>query len=400
MQSAIEEIANRISEHSKSWMRQYELSAPDEIARRIKNARGTKDIVRTALGLFIKPQLDQIESIFIFEGLRNKDYMTVFRPESVIVIGSHLEKKYAKAHGYGFCWSFPVVSAIHSKMYRGWNFAINQQIKSWIKELSKFKKITFFLYEDTQPLGIFLVHLGKILKPKAVSICIQHGYLYIPKFEIRFDGRLCDVNFVWDTKQADLINSDRSSTFVIGLPYDAHAMSIDIPIVILVGTGMPYDGNGEYEKSLISFTKIYDVLSKRLGIKVFYRPHPNEWIHESLINQLQNDFLLLDDFEKVKRLNGPRAIFIGTISSLLYEASVAGHKVVHINLFEKASPVFDFDFEFNPENINDLVEWVSNEMSQNPPENTYSNLVNHNFLERFILALQSINSINYNVKKP
>jgi hypothetical protein len=387
-------IANDIADDCNSWMRQFECSAPAEFERRRNNALGLKDFARAALSMFVKPKFKNVETMYVFEGLRNKEYMSLFAPQTVIVVGSHQEKTFAKAHGYGFCWSYPMVSATHSKMFRGWNGPIVRQINFWVNELSRFKQVIFFLYEDTQPLGVFFVYLGRILRPKVISVCIQHGYFGISHLELRCDGTLSDINFVWDDIQADLIGSNSSSTFEIGLPYDANATPSKKIIIILVGTGMSYDGNDDYEKSLISFINIYQELSQAVDMDVFYRPHPIEWENASLIKKLRNLFPLLDDLNKVQRLNGPRALFIGTVSSLLYEAGISGHYVAHLKLYNKMTPVFYYDIEFGPMDIDKLVNWVSNIRVNQCIELQRKNTHKRTFLDRFILALNSAKLIN------
>ena len=73
-----------------------------------------------------------------------------------------------------------MVCAIHSKVSKGLKIFLNRQIELWIKELSHSNKIIFFLYEDTQPLGCYFIHIGRYLntktKTEAKSVCIQHGY--------------------------------------------------------------------------------------------------------------------------------------------------------------------------------------------------------------------------------
>ena len=396
MKKNFHEVANNISEDSKSWMQQFEYSAPAEIKRRRDDARTIKDLARTVFGLFVKPQFKNFETLYVFEGFRNKEYMSVFTPQSVLVIGSHQEKAFAEAHGYGFCWSFPMVSATHAKMYKDWDIPIVRQIKCWIKKLSLFKQVIFFLYEDTQPLGVFLVHLGRILKPKVTSICIQHGYFGITHFELRNDGQLSDINFVWDTVQAGLTGSDKNKTFEIGLPYAATAASTGEMIVILVGTGMSGDGNHDYEKSLDIFFQIYHDLSQSSNIKIFYRPHPNEWTNKELISKLHEKFSLLDELDKVERLNGPKAVFIGTISSLLYEAGLSGHLVAHLELCDTTTPVFNYDIKFGLTDIDNLVAWILKNWTDHCL-NTHHPILNQNdSLNRFVSALHFAKLIDVN----
>ena len=118
-------------------------------------------------------------------------------------------------------------------------------------------------------------------------------------------------------------------------------------------------------------------------------PHPNEWVHIKLIEELNKRFTLLDDFDKVKRLNGSKAIFIGTISSFLYEAGVAGHLVAYLKIYEKATPRFHFDFACEPLNINSLIDWIKNISSIEYSNSQHQILNEHSSLERFISALHA-----------
>ena len=350
MKIYFQEIVNNISKDVECWLKQYDLVWPAETAGRKKREVGFKNIVRSLTGFFVKPQLSNVETIYVFEGLRNKAYMEIFNPECVVIVGSHIEKKYAKSHGYKFCWSFPIDSAVHSKIHFAWDFLIFHQIQVWINNLSKYKQVVFFLCEDTRPLGIFFVHIGRVLKPKATSVCIQHGYFLRSSYKLRRDGLLSDINFVWDEEQIAVGGFKRSSTMVIGLPYEAVAKPTSRLKIILVG---------DSEKSLLTYVEIYNVLHYFLGLEVIYRPHPNEWQQELLDGKLKKMFLLLDNMNKVERLNGPRAIFIGTVSSLLYEAGVAGHFVACLKGGGRDAPLFNYDFEFSPLQVSALVKWIS-----------------------------------------
>lgn len=389
MQRNYKKVAEIISKDCESWMRQFSCVAPAEIARRRENGRKTKSIVQTILGLFTPPQLGGGETAYIFEGLRNKEYMNAFNPESVIVVGSHIEKIHAKSHGYRFCWSFPITSSVSAKMQMGLSYPLIQNLKYWEDALSKFKHVIFFLYEDTQPLGVFFVHLARMLSPKTITVCIQHGIFYKTKSPIRIDGELSDINFVWNSDQVDVIGCDRSKTFEIGLPYVATATPKNELIVVLVGTGMTYFGNDHYNNSLNVFSAIYKALSDFVDLKVFYRPHPNEWTHIEVISELRERFPLLDETDKIQRLNGPRAVFIGTISSLLYEAGVAGHIVAHLKIYDEVTSSVSCDFSFGSDNIDDLVEWVTSVRDNQCAETRQQNFGQPSPVDRFIYALYS-----------
>jgi len=350
LKKKIQEISNKIAIDVASWLQQYGLVWPDETSFNKQREAGLRNIVRSLIGVFVKPQLGNCETIYFFEGLRNKAYMEVFDPESVVIIGSHIEKNYAKSYGYKFCWSFPIESAVHTKIYFDLDFLICRQVGIWIHKLCKHKRIIFFLYEDTRPLGTFFVHMAQALRHKATTVCIQHGYFVKSSYELRRDGLLSDINFVWDEDQIAAGDLNRSSAMVIGLPYVAVAKPTSKLKIILVGGS---------EKSLDTYLEIYDLLHSSLGLEVIYRPHPNEWPQELLDGKLKEMFPLLDNLNKVERLNGPRAIFIGTVSSLLYEAGVAGHIVACLKVGGRDTPLFQYNFEFNPSQVNDLAKWVS-----------------------------------------
>ena len=387
------QVAELIAGDCKSWVDQFALVAPAEIARRKKYNRSTKSFVQTIIGLLMPPQLGDGETAYIFEGLRNKEYMNAFKPETVIVVGSRIEKTFAKSKGYRFCWSFPVSSSVGAKIEMGMSYPLIQNLKYWKNELSKFKKVIFFLYEDTQPLGVFFSHVAKISNQKAVTVCIQHGIFYKTKTNIRIDGKLSNINFVWSKEQADIIDCDKLKTFEIGMPYTAIAQLQAPLIVVIVGIGVPYIGNDLYRNSLLAYSDIYKALTNHAGLKVYYRPHPNEWAHPNLVTELRELFPLLDEIDKVSRLNGPRAIFIGAISSFLYESRVAGHLVAHLRIYDELISNVNSDFSFAPEEIDKLIKWTRSVKNDQYEQVTQQNIEQSSPLERFVCALHSANLV-------
>ena len=138
------EVSNKICKDVKCWLQQYELVWPAETSARRQREVELINILRGLIGLFLKPQFSKAETIYIFEGLRNKAYMKLFDAKSVVIVGSHIERNYAKSNGHKFCWSFPIEAAVHSKIHFDWSILINRQIEIWIKKLSKHKRVIFF----------------------------------------------------------------------------------------------------------------------------------------------------------------------------------------------------------------------------------------------------------------
>ncbi len=376
-----------ISRDCQSWLDQWSFIAFKSVDDRKKIMRSYGSIIRTIIGLFIKPRINNSKIIYIFEGLKNQEYIAAFRPESVVIIGSHQEKEYAMSNGHAFCWAFPMQSSIYSNMSRGWSYPAIMQLKYWTKLLAKSEQVIFFLQEDTQPLGTFLVYLSRLLSANSSSVCIQHGYFLKYYFPIRNEGALTDFNFVWDSKQAELIGSNKLKTFEIGLPYIAKAKPSSELVVVLVGTGVVGNGSDIYKRSIETYTEINKLVAYKIGIKVFYRPHPNEYNDKKLIARLQDRFSLVESKDKLNQLNGPRALFIGVESSLLYEAGVAGHLVAHLKLDESV-PAFEFDFEFYETEVDKLLEWaISLKDKINVPKKSL-NITHVTPLDRFNLALR------------
>ncbi len=391
----LENVVGDISQAYNTWLNQSAIVLPQDILTRRKYMRGLKCFIKTMIGLFIKPHFNKEKEIYIFEGLRNKYYMAAFSSDSIVIVGSHVEKEYANANGYGFCWSFPIESGIHSKISKGWNYPAIRQLLYWVDKLSIFSKVTFFLYEDTQPLGLFMVHLSRLLHPNVSTVCIQHGYFGKQRGQSRrADGTYSDINFILDQRQAKFLGSNRQKSYVIGLPYVATAKPSNELQVVLVGTGGASDGTVWFERTINTYILIRKILSNISGVKVLYRPHPNEYNDEKLLAELSNRFLLVDEPNKVKQLNGSRAIFIGILSSLLYEAGIAGHHIGYFKLNPNVRPDFDFDFEFEENETNELMEWVLSIKNNNNFEDKSLSVNQLAPLERFNLALREAKLID------
>lgn len=394
MWKKLKAVGKNIADDVESWLYQSDRFHPLEIANRRKSMRQFNEVIRAALGILIIKKIISFEESYIFEGLRNKEYMSFFKPSSVFIVGSHLEKKYAQLYGHNFIWSFPVVSAVRLKLSRTWNLFIIAQLYIWRRRLKSSKKVIFFLYEDTQPLGVFFVHLGRLYDSRVKTVCIQHGYFCKLTSERRYDGLLCDINFLWDKKQINLIKCNATSAFEVGLPYTANAQQDKDIILVFVGIGIPYNGTDDYEKSLNVFSEICKKIIDDPRISIVYRPHPNEWAHVEIINDLRGRYKALDNLSVLERLNGPRAIFIGTISSLLYEAGVAGHIIAHMKLHKEMTVAFHKDFDFDVLNIDIFVDWIIKVISREIYFEREEKSTKYTPIERFSKALYKANLLS------
>lgn len=321
-------IKKNIILNCKNWDEKYEISHPNTAKLRENNYSGISIYFKKIISFFIYPKKILSKKIVIFQGLKFSNYIGLFNASEVCIIGSRNEKKYAKEKNYNFIWSFPIVISVKEVIYKNNNIYLIFQIFYWYLYLRKKEEIIIILEEDTQPLGSFLVCFGILFKNKYKTICIQHGY-FSKEQPTRPDGQLCDYNFVWDKYQANLMGIDKNSTYIIGLPYDAFSKISEKYQIILVGIGEPDEIY--YQNSLDIFKKIYDILIDK-NYRVQYRPHPNEKIKSKNLINLEKLFGGLDNLEKIALLNGNQKIFIGNISSLLYEAKMCGHYAVSFEL--------------------------------------------------------------------
>lgn len=361
-------VLNRIAADCTQWNTQYTHYHPQEITRRRDAALKPQEVVRALLGLFLYPRFFGADTIYLFEGLRHKEYMTTFDRRLVFLVGSHRERAFAKECGYGFIWSFPIDAAVRAKIYRGLSLLAYVQMLFWRSALGARKNVVFFLYEDTQPLGTFFVHLARELLKNARTVCIQHGYFSSLKHPLRYEGELSEINFVWDDRQTRLMGLNPDKTFPIGLPYFAKGRAESKLSVVLVGDGAPYGDPYSYKSALEAFHEISKIAEEELGLTVVYRPHPNESVHAEVVERLKQRFKSIDGMGKVERLNAGRSIYVGTVSSLLYEAKQAGHFVVCIKIQDKEKPIFDTDLTLRSEELKSFAAWARSLMQQTPSD--------------------------------
>jgi hypothetical protein len=324
----LKKISNSIINNCRDWNEKYAIEHPNTAKIRQNNYFNTSNYFKKIISIFIYPKKIHSKKIVLFEGLKFSNYIESFKTNEVSIIGSRYEKKYAKEKMYNFHWSFPIINSVNEAIYNKNSIYLICQILYWYVYFYRKEEIIIVLEEDTQPLGSFFVCLSKLFKNKYHTICIQHGYFFKEQ-SARPDGQLCDYNFVWDKYQIDLMGIDKNSTFIIGLPYEAVAKISENYQIILVGIGEPDDIF--YQMSLQIFKKIYDFLIDK-NYKVQYRPHPNEKIKSKNLINLEKLFGDLDNSEKIALLNGNQKIFIGNISSLLYEAKMCGHYSVSFEL--------------------------------------------------------------------
>jgi len=352
------ELARKISANCQEWNSAYSLSHTQSANHRCINNTSIREFIKSIVGLFIRPRAFS-RSLMVFQGSRYLQYAEVFPPSQVALIGGPVERVHAQRYGYQFFFSFPIVSAASLGIYKQLNWALVWQVFMWHYFLRKHEKVTVFLQEDTQQIGAFFVALTDDLGGNFNSVCIQHGY-FDPSQRARFDGLRSKYNLCWDDSQRRVIGLTPEKSFLIGPPVNAAAKINSILEVILVGIGEPLETD-VYERSLKIFNRI-SLGFLALGVPVQYRPHPNESLDLKLCERLKGLFGELDLTRKQDLLDGRLRLFIGNISSLLYEARLAGHLTAKFSLRTPLEGPTS-DFTINAENLDEFFAWVEFNMS-------------------------------------
>jgi len=197
-------------------------------------------------------------------------------------------------------------------------------IRRWLRFLRRqHPDCVLVVPNDTLPIATLLVSIARHC-PNVTVACVQHGLFSDAAQLDDIDGRISHVNLVYDTGQRREMERRLPGAVaeVMGLPtaYRAASNDGDAPPAILVGNGAT-EVPGRYRRSLDVFSGAAVAL-ERAGFHVRYRPHPSEGDAAEAAARFA-----LDRTSKDALLGGPRTVFVGFFSTLLFEADAAGHAV-------------------------------------------------------------------------
>jgi hypothetical protein len=360
------QIREKIIHENNLWLKsRFSLGFyTTEYKKRIKLYRSSKVLFKAFLGIFIFNKIPKNKDLIIFQGLRNSAYFDAFDKESVFIIGSHIEKEYAKLNGYNFIWLFPIELAVNVACHRNFKFLLTYQLMRWFKIITQQKKTLFFLYEDTQPTGIFFSALtNQNRTTSAKSICIQHGiYCKTSAPRARLDGLLSNMNLLIDRDQASIIGLEKNTYEVIGLPHNALSQKrkSNIIDIIFIGPGGSSDGNISFENTIKFYKKLHSRLVFLENINIIYRPHPDELNRTEVMELTRSIFQNFDFLPVTESLRRTQAIYISTVSTMLYEAMCSGHLVVAISkIIPTLSLPYQPDHIIDPDAIDDFINWIN-----------------------------------------
>lgn len=373
------------------WNAQAAVFIASEIAKRRKLGRSLRTMLKALIGLAFFPPKNASGQVVLFQGLRYRHLFPLFAKKDIYLLGSWIEREEARKNGYGFIPVFPIENAIRFSVYRDITTVSRRQVQRWTDWISN-RKVTAFIYEDTQPVGAFFALLADHDSSNYRAVCIQHGHYCGYTSPYRPEGRLTEYNLVWDTQQGEWISDKPGKTCVIGLPYEAAAepLSDGLLRVIFVGLG----SDSHHAMSIEIFTRIAGTLRGTFDrVKVAYRPHPNEFALPERIADCERAFDTIDRTPKVELLNGPRTIFFGEVSSLLYEANQAGHLTAFVPIDPKNIPTGYHDITVDPNNL-DAAMVTLRMMIKDPPHQPSGSATAGDPIERFVAGAVSLGLIS------
>jgi hypothetical protein len=381
--SSRRELLSRLN----SWLEHYAIMHPLRAAKAERHLALIPNLIKSLLGIFLTPRFNMFrDHRFVLQGTRNLHYLSNIKSTDIAIIGSWAEYKVAQKSGFGFIWGFPVEAAVRLSMKYGFPCFLDYQLSAWSHAFNQQSPTLILTYEDTQPLGAFLSYLSRLYANDYVckTICIQHGYFpqTLPKMPV--DGSFTDYNLLWDSAQVGIVKCNSAQAYDIGPPVAVKCQSIDVSCVVFVGSGANDSGSRDYQDLLDLFFSIYNKLPSEIRNRVFYRPHPNEIDCRRLTKKLILLFGQLDLRTKVSLLSNARAIFVGSVSSLLYEAHILGHIVIAvdgISKYERISFEPDYLFQsYETSTISRLITSLfsapySKSLAIDPPKYTFASAI-------------------------
>jgi cellulose biosynthesis protein BcsQ len=311
-------LLNRLPDYSINKKNEYK-----------KKVRGGRKVMYDIITRIVNPYyFSSNKCSYYFEGLRNFSYIRMLPKEKIVVFASFSEIIKCIRYGVKFIPSFTITHSVQRFFYDGdIELMINLS-----KKFNKFflnKKSYFFVWEDTQPLGSFIVTNAKYIS-NCTTICIQHGDFHEKSISSKNDGYFCDINLVNSKKQFEVINPISDAYCIVG--YDVgniKRINANANELIFVSTGDSQSHPDRYSNILEQYNFINNRLNfQKHKINISYRTHP-KW--DGLSSEHLKYFNDTDLNSKEKTLSGKRKVFVGFYSTFLQEAEFLGHVVIKLD---------------------------------------------------------------------
>ena len=322
---------------------------------------GIKVFLKTLLNLF---NPGKTKKKYIVLGLREESFLTSLPRKNTLLIARNFKEAFFAIKKR---YSFRYLGLAEYYCIRAYFENKPSLLQGIVKEIaglltsSKNSRFIFY-FNDVSPLEIIFRVISSE-KKGLLTVCVQHGVLLEASKEYILEGQLSDYFLANGHEQAEIapkLLGEKVKIVNLGPAYELPLIKEKAPLeVILVSNG---GEDVDLKRSQLT-NLILNKLSKKLEqnlINYSIKLHPSEVIRsldakEKIFLGTKNDVLS----------NNPK-IFIGFVSSLLYEAHSIGHTSIEIKIRDESAKLnnqllntFVPDYSFYDDQLNELCQKLS-----------------------------------------
>ena len=322
---------------------------------------GIKVFLKTLLNVF---NPDKTKKKYIVIGLREKSFLTSLpRKNTLLIARNFREAFFAITKGYSFRYLGLAEYYLIRAYFENKPSLLQGLVKQLVVLVTSSKKSRFiFYFNDFAPLEVIFRIISNEGK-RVFTVCVQHGVLLKVSEEYILEGQLSDYFLANGHEQAEIAPEflgEKVKIVNLGPAYELPLLKEKASLeVILVSNG---GGDVDLKRSQLT-NLILNKLSKKLEenlINYAIKLHPSDVnlsydAKEKIFLGTKNDVLS----------NNPK-IFIGIVSSLLYEAHSIGHTSIEIKLRDESAKLnsqvlntFVPDYSFYDDQLNELCQKLS-----------------------------------------
>jgi hypothetical protein len=322
---------------------------------------GIKVFLKTLLNLF---NPGKTKKKYIVLGLREESFLTSLPRKNTLLIARNFKEAFFAIKKR---YSFRYLGLAEHYFIRAYFENKPSLLQGIVKEvaglLTSSKNSRFiFYFNDVSPLEIIFRVISSEEKG-VLTVCVQHGVLLKVSEEYILEGQLSDYFLANGHEQAEIapkLLGEKVKIVNLGPAYELPLIKEKASLeVILVSNG---GEDVDLKRSQLT-NLILNKLSKKLEqnlINYSIKLHPSDDIlshdaKEKIFLGTKNDVLS----------NNPK-IFIGFVSSLLYEAHSIGHTSIEIKIRDESAKLnnqqlntFVPDYSFYDDQLNELCQKLS-----------------------------------------
>ena len=301
---------------------------------------------------------------YIVLGLREESFLTSLPRKNTLLIARNLrEVFFAITKGYSFRYLGLAEYYLMRAYFENKPSLLQGLVKQLVVLVASSKKSRFiFYFSDFAPLEVIFRIISNEGK-RVFTVCVQHGVLLKTNQGFIQVGSLSDYFLANGHQQAEIAPKflgEKVKIVNLGPAYELPLLKEKSSLeVILVSNG---GADVDLKRSQLT-NLILNKLSKKLEenlINYSIKLHPSDVIlsydaKEKIFLGTKNDVLS----------NNPK-IFIGFVSSLLYEAHLIGHTSIEIKLRDESAKLnsqqlntFVPDYSFYDDQLNELCQKLS-----------------------------------------